>query len=195
MREHVNIVGIGGSMAETSSSLSALEIALRGARNAGAETQLLDVRSLSLPMYEPGLGDLPRQIERLNDAVYDADGLIWSSPLYHGTISGSFKNVLDWLNPLGRREPAYLTNKVVGLISTAGGPQGLQAINTMEFMVRALRGWAVPLVQPIPRACIVFTDAGEIEDEAIEKQLLNLGREVARAAHQFVFHGECDYAS
>ena len=182
-------------MAETSSSLSALEIALRGARNAGAETQLLDVRSLALPMYEPGLDDLPRQIERLNDTVYEADGLIWSSPLYHGTISGSFKNVLDWLNPLGRREPAYLTNKVVGLISTAGGTQGLQAINTMEFMVRALRGWAVPLVQPIPRAWKVFNDAGEIEDEAIEKQLLNLGREVARAAHQFVFHGKCDYAS
>jgi hypothetical protein len=29
-----------------------------------------------------------------------------------------------------------LTDKVVGLISTAGGVQGLQAVNTMEFVVR-----------------------------------------------------------
>jgi len=66
--------------------------------------------------------------------------MLWSSPLYHGTISGSFKNALDWLQLLGDRQPAYLTDKVIGLISTAGGTQGLQAVNTMEFIVRALRG-------------------------------------------------------
>jgi FMN reductase len=49
----------------------------------------------------------------------------------------SFKNALDWLKLLGDRNPPYLTDKVVGLISTAGGEQGLQAVNTMEFVVRA----------------------------------------------------------
>ena len=190
----IKIVGLGGSLAESSTSRVALEVALNGAALAGAETELLDVRELNLPMYEPGLKDLPEEIEYLNDTVYRADGMIWSSPLYHGTISGSFKNALDWLNPLGRRDPAYLTNKVIGLISTAGGVQGLQAVNTMEFVVRALRGWTVPMVLPIPRAWKAFED-GEIQDERIETQLLNLGREVARAAHQFVTHGTCDYAN
>ena len=193
MARAINVVGIGGSLAENSTSALALEVALRGAANAGAETEMMDVRELSLPMYRPGMKRLPEVVEHLNETVYAAHGLIWSSPLYHGTISGSFKNVIDWLNPLGRRDPAYLTNKVIGLISTAGGTQGLQAVNTMEFMVRALRGWAVPLVSPIPRAWKVFED-GEIKDEQIEMQLLNLGREVARAAYQFVHHGECDYA-
>jgi FMN reductase len=32
---------------------------------------------------------------------------------------------------------------VIGLMSAAGGTQGLQAINTMEFAVRALRGWGL----------------------------------------------------
>ena len=96
--------------------------------------------------------ELPEAVRRFNDTIYEADGPIWSSPLYHGTVSGAFKNALDWLNPLGRREPAYLTHKVIGLISVAGGTQGLQAVNTMEFCVRALRGWAVPLVLPITRA-------------------------------------------
>ena len=66
--------------------------------------------------------------------------------MYNGTISGSFKNAVDWLKLLDDRTPPYLTDKVVGLISTAGGVQGLQAVNTMEFVVRALRGWAVPCV-------------------------------------------------
>ena len=40
-----------------------------------------------------------------------------------------------------RRDPPFLHDKVVGLISAAGGTQGLQAINTMEFATRALRAW------------------------------------------------------
>ena len=194
MEPTIRVVGVGGSLATESTSALALEVALRGAADSGADVEMLHVRELALPMYQPGLKTLPKVIEELNETVYAAHGLIWSSPLYHGTISGSFKNAIDWLNPLGRRDPAYLTNKVIGLISTAGGTQGLQAVNTMEFIVRALRGWAVPLVLPIPQAWKVFED-GEIQDEKLELQLQNLGREVARAAYQFVRHGKCDYAS
>lgn len=194
MERRVKIVGLGGSLRQNSTSLAGLAVALRGARAAGAETELLDVRAMNLPMYVPGTAPLPVDVERLLDVVYEADGLIWSSPLYHGSISGAFKNVLDWLNPLGDREPAYLTDKVIGLISTAGGSQGLQAINTMEFIVRALRGWAVPLVMPIPRAWKIFEDDGEIADEQVELELLRLGREVMRASYQFVHTGHCDYA-
>ena len=82
------------------------------------------------------------------DAVYACDAMIWSSPTYHGSVSGSFNNALDWVIPLAERDPTYLTNKPVGLVATAGGVQGLQAINSMEFVVRALRGWSVRLVQP-----------------------------------------------
>ena len=61
------------------------------------------------------------------DAVYACDAMIWSSPTYHGSVSGSFKNALDWLILLAERDPPYLTNKPVGLVTTAGGVQGLQA--------------------------------------------------------------------
>lgn len=185
MAKQIKVVGLGGSLAESSSSLAALKIALAGAAEAGAETRLLDVRALDLPMYDPEMSDQPESVRLLCEAVYEAQGLLWSSPLYHGTISGSFKNALDWLELLSDRQPAYLTDKVVGLISTAGGTQGLQAVNTMEFVVRALRGWAVPLVIPIPQAWRVFDKAGKTEDAKITEQLHALGREVTRAARQF----------
>jgi FMN reductase len=118
-------------MAQHSSSLAALKIALEGAAESGAAIELLDIRELGLPMYEPSNQQPPQSVLKLCDAIYRADGLIWSSPMYHGTISGSFKNALDWLQLLGDRNPPYLTDKVVGLISTAGGVQGLQAVNTM----------------------------------------------------------------
>jgi len=70
------------------------------------------------------------------EALENADGLLWSSPLYQGSVAGSFKNALDWLHlPSGS---VFLTDKPIGLISVSGGTQGLQAINAMEFSVRAL---------------------------------------------------------
>lgn len=185
MAKEIKVVGLGGSLAAQSSSLAALKVALEGSREAGAQTELLDIRELNLPMYVPGLSETPEAVESLCRTVHEADGLLWSSPLYHGTISGSFKNALDWLQLLSNREPAYLTDKVVGLISTAGGTQGLQAVNTMEFVVRALRGWAVPLVIPIPQAWRVFDKEGRPHDEKIAEQLHSLGHEVTRAARHF----------
>ena len=103
-------------MAKASRSAAALKIALEGAREAGAETAAFEVAGLDLPMYVPGEDEPPEPARRLADAVYEADGMVWSSPMYHGTVSGSFKNALDWLQLLSDRDPPYLANKVVGLV-------------------------------------------------------------------------------
>ncbi len=179
------IVGLGGSLRHRSKSRAALQQALAGAAAAGAETRLLDLRVLDLPMYDPD-DDAPGEAAaQLIESCYLADGLIWSSPLYQGTISGALKNALDWLHGLGQRDPPYLHDKVIGLISAAGGTQGLQAINTMEFAVRALRGWAVPYVVPLASADRVFEASGRIKDESVQGQLSMLGREVVRVAELF----------
>ena len=178
MAYRVNVVGLGGSLNPSSTSLASLKIAIKGAENAGAHTELFDIRELDLPFYAPK-AEPPEAALKLCDAVHRADGIIWSSPLYHGTISGSFKNALDWLELLRQRDPPYLTDKVVGLVSTAGGVLGLQAVITMEFAVRSLRGFAVPLVVPVARAWRVFDQEGHPLDATTEAQLDKLGREVA----------------
>jgi FMN reductase len=177
-------------------------VALAGAAEAGAETTLLDLRELDLPMYNPDAeDDPPESAARLIETCYAADAMLWSSPMYQGTISGAFKNALDWLHPLGTRDPPYLHDTVVGLISAAGGTQGLQAINTMEFATRALRAWAVPYVVPVSTAFLVFDPDGRLTDEGIEVQLQTLGREVVRVAKRFAADSsihrvaECDEAA
>ena len=181
----LRIVGLGGSLAQVSRSRAALRVALDGAADAGAETTLLDLRELDLPMYDPDDDQLPPAATVLIEACYGADGMVWSSPMYQGTISGAFKNALDWLHTLGSRDPAFLHDEVIGLISAAGGTHGLQAINTMEFATRALRGWAVPYVVPVPTAARVFDRDGQVQDAAIEAQLRSLGAEVVRVAQRF----------
>jgi FMN reductase len=186
MGGQLTIVGLGGSLAKVSRSRSALVAALEGATSAGAQTELLDLRELDLPMYDPDDESAPPlAAKRLIDVCHAADGMLWSSPMYQGTISGAFKNALDWLHPLGGRDPPYLHDKVIGLISAAGGTQGLQAINTMEFSVRALRAWAVPYVVPVASAARVFDADGGIREEGVGRQLTTLGEEVVRVAGKF----------
>jgi FMN reductase len=177
--DRAKIVGIGGSLSPHSNSLAALMVALGAAAEEGAETELFDVGAMHLPMFRRGMDPVPEAALALCRAAADARGMIWSSPMYHGTVSGAFKNALDWLDLLRDSEPPFLTDKVIGLISTAGGVQGLQAINTMEFVVRALRGLAVPMVAPVARAYRAFDESGRTTDEAIERLLQALGREVA----------------
>lgn len=177
------VVGLGGSLASASTSRIALERALAGAERSGATTERFDVAELDLPMFRPG-APAPASLDVLLGAIREANGMIWSSPLYHGTVSGAFKNAIDWLQLLASDDPPYLADKPVGLIAAAGGTHGLQAINTMGFMVRALRGIAVPLVVPVARASQAIAD-GQIVDAAVDTQLLALGSEVARLAGHF----------
>lgn len=178
------IVGFGGALGASSTSLLALRLALAGAEAAGAETVVYDVRELALPMYEHG-AEPPAAAVALADAMHDADGLVWSSPLYHGSVSGVFKNAIDWLELLSDREPPYLTDKPVGLIGTSGGAQSMQSINTLDFIVRALRGWVVPFSVPLVSSGRAFDAAGAAVEPRVDAQLRMLGAEVVRAARLF----------
>ena len=201
MGRTLSIVGLGGSTARVSTSLAALKLALDGAKSAGAETQLLDIRELDLPMYDSDTRRPTEAASRLIETCYAADGMLWASPMYQGTISGAFKNALDWLHLLGGRDPAYLSDKVIGLISAAGGTHGLQAIITMEFAARSLRGWTVPYVVPVAAASRVFDVDGQVRDHGIGRQLQTLGEETVRVAEKFALDAsahrgaECERAA
>ena len=180
----LRIIGFGGTRNSKSSSVRALAVALNAAQEVGAQVELVDLETLDIPFYEWGAkpnGDVDRFIA----AFRAADGLIWACPLYHGTISGVFKNAIDWLEVLSSDAPPYLTDKPVGLVGLAGGGQALQAITAMEQIVRALRGWSIPLVVPINHARDAFSIDGEVVDARVRAQLTSLGHEAVRAAKIF----------
>lgn len=193
MSRPVRVVGLGGSLRSESTSRTALQTALDGVQAAGAQPRMIALRDLDLPMYSPEQV-IPPSARELAETVYSCDALIWSTPTYHGSVSGSFKNALDWLILLAERDPPYLTNKPVGLVATAGGVQGLQSVNSMDFIVRALRGWSVPMVLPVAQSWQTFDADGRLVDEMVAGQLRELGAEVVRAARQFQAEGTCDYA-
>ncbi len=70
----IKVVGLGGSLAQSSTSLAALKIALDAAAAAGAEVELFDIRALNLPMYSPDTREAPAAAQRLAEAACEAAG-------------------------------------------------------------------------------------------------------------------------
>jgi FMN reductase len=183
--ERLRVVGIGGTLREGSTSLGALRRALGAAREAGAETELLDLREIELPMYEPGtpLDDYGPEVERLIGAMRGADALFLGTAAYHGTLAGVTKNALDFAQFLARDERPYLEGRVVGLISTAGGEQAAaHTADAMVHIVHALRGVVAPLMVTIPRVWQRSDDEGNITEERYGGRLDRLGRLVVEMA-------------
>lgn len=184
-RDHIKVVGVGGTLREGSSSLGALRRALAAAEEAGAETELLDLRELALPMYEPGrpLGEFGPGAERLVEALGGADGVLISTAAYHGTLAGVTKNALDFAQFLSGGEHPYFDGKVVGLISTAGGEQaGANATGALVHTVHALRGVVAPLTVSVSKAWHRTDDEGNVTDAMYAGRLDALGELVADLA-------------
>ena len=180
-----HVVGIGGTLRDGSIGLRALEEARAAAEEAWATTELLDLRELGLPMYEPGkpLEKFGEGAERLVEAMRGADAMLWSTAAYHATLAGVTKNALDFAQFMGRDEKPYLQDKVVGLVATSGGGMAaVNAINAMVNVVHNLRGVAAPLSVPVTQSWRVFDDQGNVNDEGVARRLESLGRLVVEMA-------------
>jgi FMN reductase len=181
----LRVVGIGGTLRGASSSLGALRRALEAAKERGVETELLDLRELNLPMYEPGrtLDDYGPEVRRLVEAMRGADALILSTAAYHGTLAGVTKNALDFTQFLAREERPYLDCRVVGLISTAGGePAAANTTDAMVHVVHALRDIVAPSMVTISKAWQRSDGEGNIIDEDHGKRPDRLGKLVVEMA-------------
>lgn len=161
----VKIVGIGGSLRADSYSQQALSIAAQRVQALGAQVEILDLREMRLPFCNgedeyPGYPD----VERLRNAVKQADGLILATPEYHGSVSGVLKNALDLM---GFDE---LSNKVAGLISVLGGQSNSNALNDLRVILRWVHGWVIPEQIAIGQVGKAFGPDGKLLDEKVSER-------------------------
>lgn len=106
------------------------------ARKKGYQTEFICARELGLPLY--GLEDAVPHAVQWRETVRRSAGVIFGSPEYHGSFSGAFKNLLDYL------DFEHIEGKPVGLVAVGGGPKsGIGALNAMRLSLRALH---VPVV-------------------------------------------------
>ncbi|MBW4490281.1 MAG: NAD(P)H-dependent oxidoreductase [Trichocoleus desertorum ATA4-8-CV12] len=162
----VRFVGIGGSLRADSHSYQALHVAAERVRSLGAEVEVIDLRTLNLPFCQGGKEeylDYP-DVARLRQAVQQSDGLILSTPEYHGSLSGVLKNALDLLSF------QQLSDKVTGLISVLGGQSNSNALNDLRVIMRWVHAWVIPEQVAIAQAWNAFDQNGQLRDEKLSER-------------------------
>ncbi len=162
----VKIVGLAGSLRPGSYSQMALADVASRVEALGAEVEILDLRSLDLPFCDgsDAYPDYP-DVEKLKQAVLNADGIILVTPEYHGSISGVLKNALDLM---GFEE---FSGKVTGLISVLGGQSNSNALNDMRTIMRWIHAWTIPEQVAIGQAWKAFDETGRLIDESLSERL------------------------
>ncbi len=140
------VVGLGGTLRLDSRSRAATEATLRFAAERGAQTEMLDLRDLNLPMFVPDaeihdyLLEHQQNIHRLIDATRKATAMVWCSPCYHGTVTGVFKNAIDFMEYCSGSDSVYLMGKIVGLIAVNDS----KTFGAMYNSVHELRAYLAP---------------------------------------------------
>ena len=177
--EPIYVVAICGSLREASSTYAALQIALSGAKDAGAEVELLQLSEYEL-VFQGSVAnedDYPPGVFKLREKVKRAHGILLGSPEYHGSFSGVLKSALDLM---GFEE---FENKTLGLIGVSGGRMGAgNALSMLRTVGTALHAWVVPKDASIPNASNAFDAKGNLHDPELAARLKAVGQQVTEFA-------------
>ncbi len=172
----VNVLGVAGSMREQSYSTRGLKMVLEGTKKYNAESYMLELRKINLPLYDPSeitsdnsSSNNNNVLEGITTALRWADVFVLASPDYHGSMSGGMKNFLDyfWEDFAG---------KTFGYI-VASHEKGLTVADQMRTAVRQCYGWSMPYNISI-NGEKDFDSKGNLTNSALAKRIKMLARDL-----------------
>jgi NAD(P)H-dependent FMN reductase len=173
----MNVLGVAGSMRQDSYSTLGLRMVLEEAKKYYSESYLLELRDISLPLYDPSgpssndpsFNNSNNVLEKITTALKWADALVLASPDYHGSMSGTLKNFLDyfWEDFAG---------KTFGYI-IASHEKGLTVADQMRTAVRQCYGWSMPYNISI-NGEKDFDSKGNLVNSALVKRIKMLARDL-----------------
>lgn len=167
--EPFHLLGVSGSLREKSRTALALRHLLNFAEKHGAETRMLDLRTIELPLYRPdGPGGSAAEV-RLGADMHWASGVVLASPDYHGSMSGTMKNFLDynWEECAG---------KVFGYICSSH-EKGLTVMEQMRTVIRQCYGWSMPYGVSFDGRTDFDSD-GTLKNAKVEARLRMMARDL-----------------
>ena len=182
----VKILAFAGSTRTESFNKKLVRIAAEGARNAGAEVTLIDLRDFPMPLYDGDLeaaSGLPEHAKRLKRLMVDHHGLLISTPEYNSSITGVLKNAIDWASREETDDEPPLVcfrGKTAALVSASPGAFGA---SRSQRHVRAILGhlgaYMLPDQVSIARAHEAFDAAGALKEPAKQKAVMEVGAKLA----------------
>ena len=175
-RHPPRILLLYGSLRERSYSRLLVEEADRLLRVMGAETRIFDPRELPVAT---STGPNHPKVAQLRALSSWSEGQVWCSPEMHGTVTGVFKNQIDWL-PLESGSLRPTQGRTLAVIQVSGGSQSFNAVNTLRLLGRWMRMVTIPNQSSVPRAYEQFDESGRMKPSANYDRVVDVMEELLR---------------
>ena len=174
----MKLLGIVGSLRPGSYN-ARLMTAAAGYLPAGVELDIFE-RLGDVPPFDQGdreAASAPASVRALRAAIAEADGVLFATPEYNGSIPGQLKNALDWVSvPFGHN---VLRNKPVAVIGTSTGMFGaVWAQADLRRVLGLIGAHVLDRDTPVPLAEAAFLPDGNLDPD--------LGESVAAAVGDLV---------
>lgn len=168
------ILMLYGSLRERSYSRLLAEEAGRILVELGCEVRFFDPSAL--PVKAPGLEDHPK-VQELRELSLWSEGQVWSCPEMHGTITGVFKNQIDWI-PLSIGAVRPTQGRTLAVMQVSGGSQSFNVVNTLRVLGRWMRMLTIPNQSSVPKAYQEFHEDGRMKDSAYRDRVVDVMEEL-----------------
>lgn len=187
------ILAFAGSAREGSYNKLLIRVAAEGARKAGADVSLIDLRDFPMPLYDGDLeakDGLPENAKKLKSLFLAHHGLLISAPEYNSSITPLLKNTIDWVSRPGAQGEAPLacyTGKVAGLLAASPGALGgLRGLVHVRAILQNIQVMVVPDQLAVPKASEAFGPDGSLKDTRQRESAERVGARVAQVLAKLV---------
>lgn len=140
----MKIVGIHSSpRRKNSNTLKLLDSALAGAKEAGADIELIDIAKLKIKYctacnscHDKGVCSIKDDYQLVLKKLLDADGIIWSSPNYMMNVTAQLKTLFD-RSPLIAHEQLFEAKYGLSLTTAGSG------IDEVDFVLNIMNTFMI----------------------------------------------------
>ncbi|MGE7136902.1 arsenical resistance protein ArsH [Luteibacter sp. NPDC031894] len=176
-----------GSLRSQSFSWKLALEAERILQHLGAETRVFDPHQLplldSVPASHP-------EVRRLREWSSWSEGHVWVSPERHGTITGVFKNQIDWL-PLEDGSVRPTQGRTLAVMQVCGGSQSFNVVNTLRVLGRWMRMVTIPNQSSVAKAWQEFDEHGRMRPSGFYDRVVDVMEELMKFT--LMVRGRSDY--
>jgi arsenic resistance protein ArsH len=176
-----------GSLRPTSFSRKLALEAERILRHLGAETRVFEPHDL--PMLDSVGKDHPK-VQQLRAWSHWSEGQVWVSPERHGTVTGVFKNQIDWL-PLEDGSVRPTQGRTLAVMQVCGGSQSFNVVNTLRVLGRWMRMVTIPNQSSVAKAWQEFDEDGRMKPSPYYDRVVDVMEELVKFT--LLVRGRSDY--